>query len=169
MRRNNWAQRLASAFRHPVEDYVFVEQSEGESSCACGHPIKNIFIVACNGHTVQLGSECIENYTELESIQVQVKAAEERRKAEEKAHQEHLQTKELESVINEYNELLKPFKEQVAKRQRIDYTLWQYCTGRKGYKILKLKTLKGKIKAVQAATTQLKLVIRRVQGDENVA
>ena len=163
--RNNWAQRLATAFKFPVEDYVFVAQEEGESSCACGHPIKNIFTVACNGHTVQLGSECIENYTELGGIQAQVKAAEERRKA----HEEHLQTKELERLINEYNELLAPFKEQVTKRQFIDYTLWQYCVNKKGFKISKLKTLKGKIKAVQAATTQLKLVIRRVQGDENVA
>lgn len=157
--RNNWAQRLAAAFEHPIEDYVFVEQSEGESSCACGHLIKNIFTVAAAGHTVQLGSECIENYVQLESIQVQVKAAEERRKAEEKAHQEHLQTQELQKLINEYNELLKPFKEQVAKRQRIDYMVWMYCAGNKGYRISKLKTLKGKIKAVQTAIKELKLAI----------
>jgi DNA repair exonuclease SbcCD ATPase subunit len=163
--RNNWAQRLAAAFKYPIEDYVFVEQSEGESSCACGHPIKNIFTVAAAGHAVQLGSECIENYAQLEGIQAQVKAAEERRKAEEKAHQEHLQTKELESLINEYNELLKPFKEQVAKKQRIDYMVWMYCAGKKGYRISKLKTLKGKIKAVQAAITQLKLAIKLAQGD----
>lgn len=159
--RNNWAQRLAEAFKHPVEDYALVDVSEGESNCACGHPIKNIFTVAAAGHTVQLGSECIENYVQLESIQAQVK----RREEEERAHQEHLQTKELEALINEYNELLKPFKEQVAKRQRIDYTLWQYCAGKRGYKILKLKTLKGKIKAVQTAINQLKLAIKLAQGD----
>lgn len=167
--RNNWAQRLAAAFKHPIEDYALVDISEGESSCACGHPIKNIFTVAAAGHTVQLGSECIENYAQLESIQVQVKAAEERRKAEEKVHQEHLQTKELEVLINEYNELLKPFKEKVAKRQRIDYTLWQYCAGKRGYSIKKLKTLKGKIKAVQTAITQLKLAVKLANGNENVA
>lgn len=157
--RNNWAQRLAAAFEYPVENYALVDISEGESNCACGHPIKNIFTVAAAGHTVQLGSECIENYVQLESIQVQVKAAEERRKAEEKAHQEHLQTQELQKLINEYNELLKPFKEQVAKKQRIDYMVWMYCAGKKGYRISKLKTLKGKIKAVQTAIKELKLAI----------
>lgn len=163
--KKNWAQRLSSAFKYPVQDYVFVEQSEGESNCACGHPIKNIFTVAASGHTVQLGSECIDNYVQLENIQAQVKAAEERRKTEEKAHQEHLQTQELQKLIEEYNELLKPFKEQIANRKRIDYTLWQYCAGKKSYRISKLKTLKGKIKAVQTAITQLKLTIKLAQGD----
>ena len=162
--RNNWAQRLAAAFEHPVGHYNLVDISEGESSCACGHPIKNIFTVAASGHTVQLGSECIENYVQLESIQAQVKAAEERSKAEKKAHLEHLQTKELEAILNEYNELLRPYREQMANRKRIDYSIWEHCAGKR-LRIGKLKSLKGKIKAVQTALDHLK----RLQGDENVA
>lgn len=162
--RNNWAQRLAAAFEYPVGHYNLVDISEGESSCACGHPIKNIFTVAAAGHTVQLGSECIENYVQLESIQVQVKAAEKRSKAEKKAHLEHLQTKELETLLNEYSELLRPYREQIANRKRIDYSIWEHCAGKR-LRISKLKPLKGKIKAVQAALDHLK----RLQGDENVA
>ena len=162
--RNNWAQRLAAAFEHPVGHYNLVDISEGESSCACGHPIKNIFTVAASGHTVQLGSECIENYVQLEGIQAQVKAAEERSKAEKKAHLEHLQTKELETLMNEYIELLRPYREQIANRKRIDYSIWEHCAGKR-LRIGKLKSLKGKIKAVQTALDHLK----RLQGDENVA
>lgn len=161
--RNNWAQRLAAAFEHPVSDYTLVDVSQGESSCACGHPIKNIFTVACSGHTVQLGSECIENYTELEGIQAQVKAAEERSKAEKKAHLENLQTQELATLISEYAELLRPYKEQVANRKRIDYSIWEHCAGKR-LRISKLKSLKGKIKAVQSAISHLKALTKKEEG-----
>ena len=163
--RNNWAQRLAAAFEHPVSDYTLVDVSQGESSCACGHPIKNIFTVACSGHTVQLGSECIENYIELEGIQAQVKAAEERSKAEKKAHLEHLQTQELQALISEYAEILRPYREQIANRRRIDYSIWEHCAGKR-LRIGKLKSLKGKIKAVQAALDHLRKLIK---SEEEVA
>jgi len=163
--RNNWAQRLAAAFEHPVGDYTLVDISKGESSCACGTRIKNVYTVACSGHTVQLGSECIQSYTELESIQAQVKAAEERSKAEKKAHLEHLQTKELQALINEYAELLRPYREQIANRKRIDYPIWEHCAGKR-LRISKLKSLKGKIKAVQTALDHLRKLIN---SEEEVA
>ena len=157
----NWQKNLASVFIHPMHEYNFVKFSEGESFCACGHPIKNIYTVACNGHEVELGSECIENYVELEKVRQQVQAEEERRKELERLQREHLQNQELEALIKEYSDLLRPYRQQIIDRIRIDYTVWQYCVGRKGYQISKLKTLKGKIKAVGSALEGLKGSIKR--------
>jgi hypothetical protein len=157
-------QRLAAAFKYPVEEYELVGSSEGESACACGHPIKNIFTVACNGHMVELGSECIETYAGLEGVRLQVQAQREREKALAKAHKEHMENQELMALITEYHALLAPWVAKVQNNVRIPYSIYSYVYGYKGYRISQLKTLKGKIKKVQAALTALKKVLEQNKG-----
>jgi len=151
-------QRLAAAFKYPVEGYELVGSSEGESACACGHPIRNIYTVACNGHMVELGSECIETYAGLEGVRLQVQAQREREKELAKAQKEHMENQELQALLAEYAALLAPYKEQVQKRIRIPYGIYRIIYGG-GLKLSGLKSLKGKIARVQKELRKLKVVI----------
>lgn len=150
-------QRLAAAFLHPIENYELVGTSEGESACACGHPIRNIYTVACNGHMVELGSECIETYAGLEGVRQQVHAQREREKELAKAHKEHLQNQELQALLAEYSALLAPYREQVQNRVRISYEIYRLIYG--GVRLSGLKTLKGKIARVQKELRRAKAII----------
>lgn len=155
--------RLAAAFIHPVEQYELVGTSEGESACACGHPIRNIFTVACNGHMVELGSECIETYAGLEGVRQQVHAQREREKELAKAHKEHLQNQELQALLAEYNAILAPYKEQVQNRKRIPYEIYRIIYGG-GLRLSALKSLKGKIARVQKELKRVKIVLNSVNA-----
>jgi hypothetical protein len=156
-------QRLAAAFRFPVEQYELVGTSEGESSCACGHPIKNIFTVACNGHMVELGSECIETYSGLEGVRQQIQAQREREKELAKAHKEHLENQELQALLAEYSALLSPYREKVQNRVRIPYEIYRLIYGG-GLKLSGLKSLKGKIARVQKELRRAKAIINAVNA-----
>lgn len=156
-------QRLAAAFLHPIENYELVGTSEGESACACGHPIRNIYTVACNGHMVELGSECIETYAGLEGVRQQVHAQREREKELAKAHKEHLQNQELQALLAEYTALLAPYREQVQNRVRIPYEIYRLIYGG-GLRLSGLKTLKGKIARVQKELRRAKVIINSVNA-----
>lgn len=156
-------QRLAAAFIHPVEQYELVGTSEGESACACGHPIKNIFTVACNGHIVELGSECIETYAGLEGVRQQVQAQREREKELAKAHKEHLENQELQTLLAEYSALLSPYREKVQNRVRIPYEIYRLIYGG-GLRLSGLKSLKGKIARVQKELRRAKAIINAVNA-----
>ena len=156
-------QRLAAAFIHPVEQYELVGTSEGESACACGHPIKNIFTVACNGHIVELGSECIETYAGLEGVRQQVQAQREREKELAKAHKEHLENQELQTLLAEYSALLSPYREKVQNRVRIPYEIYRLIYGG-GLRLSGLKSLKGKIARVQKELRRAKTIINAVNA-----
>jgi len=156
-------QRLAAAFIHPIENYELVGTSEGESACACGHPIRNIFTVACNGHKVELGSECIETYAGLEGVRQQVQAQREREKELAKAHKEHLQNQELQALLAEYSALLSPYREKVQNRVRIPYEIYRLIYGG-GLKLSGLKSLKGKIARVQKELIRAKVIINSVNA-----
>lgn len=156
-------QRLAAAFRFPVEQYELIGTSEGESACACGHPIRNIFTVACNGHTVELGSECIETYAGLEGVRQQVQTQREREKELAKAHKEHLQNQELQALLSEYSALLSPYREKVQNRIRIPYEIYRLIYGG-GLKLSGLKSLKGKIARVQKELRRAKAIINAVNA-----
>jgi hypothetical protein len=154
-------QRLAAAFIHPIENYELVGTSEGESACACGHPIRNIYTVACNGHEVELGSECIETYAGLEGVRQQVQAQREREKELAKAHKEHLENQELQALLAEYSALLSPYREKVQNRVRIPYEIYRLIHGG-GLKLSGLKSLKGKIARVQKELRRAKAIINTV-------
>lgn len=156
-------QRLAAAFKYPVEGYELVGTSEGESACACGHPIRNIYTVACNGHIVELGSECIETYAGLEGVRQQVQAQREREKELAKAHKEHMENQELQALLAEYSALLSPYREKVQNRVRIPYEIYRLIYGG-GLKLSGLKTLKGKIARVQKELRKAKAVINPVSA-----
>lgn len=151
-------QRLAEAFIHPVEQYELLSTSEGESYCACGHPIRNIYTVACDGHIVELGSECIETYAGLENVRQQVQAQREREKEMLKAHKEQMENAELQALLAEYNALLAPYKERVRNRVRIPHGIYRIIYGN-GLRLGKLKSLKGKITRVEKQLRILKATI----------
>lgn len=156
-------QRLAAAFIHPIENYELVGTSEGESACACGHPIRNIYTVACNGHIVELGSECIETYAGLEGVRQQVQAQREREKELARAHKEHLENQELQALLAEYSALLSPYREKVQNRIRIPYEIYRLIYGG-GLRLSGLKTLKGKIARVQKELRRAKAIINTVNA-----
>lgn len=156
-------QRLAAAFKFPVEQYELVGTSEGESACACGHPIRNIYTVTCNGHMVELGSECIETYAGLEGVRQQVQAQREREKELLKAQKEHMENQELQALLAEYSALLSPYREKVQNRVRIPYEIYRLIYGG-GLKLSGLKTLKGKIARVQKELRRAKAVINAVNA-----
>jgi hypothetical protein len=92
-----------NVFIHPSHEYEYVGNHHGNDRCFCGKPIKNIFLVQhpVSGHTVVLGSECINNYTAFSHIKQAI--------AEEKKAQ-----KELDKVAKEEmakHEYLRLFKE----------------------------------------------------------
>lgn len=149
--------RLAEAFIHPVENYELVGESEGQSACACGHPIRNIFTVACDGHIVELGSECIETYAGLENVRQQVQVQREREKELLKAQKEQMENAELQAILAEYNALLAPFKQKMQNGVRIPYEIYRIIYG--GLRLGQLKSLKGKIARVQKELKKLKVVI----------
>jgi len=151
-------QRLAAAFIHPIENYELVGTSEGESACACGHPIRNIYTVACNGHMVELGSECIETYAGLEGVRQQVQAQREREKELLKAQKEHMENQELQALLAEYSALLSPYREKVQNRVRIPYEIYRLIYSG-GLKLSGLKSLKGKIARVQKELRRAKVII----------
>lgn len=155
--------RLAAAFIHPIENYELVGTSEGESACACGHPIRNIYTVACNGHIVELGSECIETYAGLEGVRQQVQAQREREKELARAHKEHLENQELQALLAEYSALLSPYREKVQNRIRIPYEIYRLIYSNK-LKLSGLKTLKGKIARVQKELRRAKTIINTVNA-----
>lgn len=155
--------RLAAAFIHPIENYELVGTSEGESACACGHPIRNIYTVACNGHIVELGSECIETYAGLEGVRQQVQAQREREKELARAHKEHLENQELQALLAEYSTLLSPYREKVQNRIRIPYEIYRLIYSNK-LKLSGLKTLKGKIARVQKELRRAKTIINTVNA-----
>ena len=160
---NKFYQRLASAFIHPVENYRLISEEEGDSACACGHKIRNIYNVECDGHIVQLGSECIETYAGLENVRLQVEAKREEEKALAKAQKEHMENAELQALLTEYSSLLAPYKEQVQNRKRIPYEIYRIIYGG-GLKISGLKSLKGKIARVQKELRKLKIAIDSVNA-----
>lgn len=89
---NDYLQRLASAFKTDPSTYNFVEhfvEEEGCGACACGHPIKDVFIVENDqGHSLPLGCVCITRYDKLDHIHAQVKEYQSRKKVE--ARQEEI-------------------------------------------------------------------------------
>lgn len=72
----NYTDRLISAFKTDTDTYHFVYQTTGGANCACGRPIKNLFIVENHeGHQVTLGSVCIDNYDSLNHVKVEIEQA----------------------------------------------------------------------------------------------
>ena len=107
----SYTERLAECFIHNPSEYVFVREYSQKTSCACGHPIHNCFEVQHpTGHMLVLGSECINNYPQLDHV----RAAIEKKRAEEKARLEEIKKMEEDKEFGElkvvYDDLVEKCK-----------------------------------------------------------
>jgi hypothetical protein len=146
-----WQVRLGTAFVHDPLEYQFVDAIKCNDSCACGHPIKTGYIIAHkSGHTLMLGSDCIENFTQLSGIHTQVEAYLAKKKEEKKMQAEAEKSIELQTLILERNKLHKILSEHGY----IPYTV--YRIRKNGSGIHKVKTLKSKISKLKAYNKTLR-------------
>jgi hypothetical protein len=148
---NTWQVRLGAAFIHDPLEYRFVDAVKCNDSCACGHPIKTGYIIVHpSGHSLMLGSDCIENFTQLSGIHTQVEAYLAKKKEEKKMQAEAEKNIELQILILERDELHKI----LAERGFIPYTV--YMVRKNGSGIHKVKTLKSKISKLKAYNKALR-------------
>lgn len=113
----NYRTQLLEAFQGSPSDYHLVEIIDGDTHCACGVHIRWQHIVQnAEGHRVVLGSDCIENYAELEGIATELKAKQEESKGvlkeAKKKDREAKKATEIQEIKDEYREWYKPLREQ---------------------------------------------------------
>jgi hypothetical protein len=154
---NTWALRLASKFIHDPKEYVFVGCQSG-FSCACGHDIKTAYVVSHpSGHTLELGSSCIETYTELGSIKEQVDAYVAKTKADAKAAKAAAIMAEFEDALDKLK-TLRSLVVDAMKRGHVTRPLWSACYS--GSPWNKLKSPAGKLRKVNEAYAMLLANVR---------
>lgn len=137
--------RLAAAFIHPVAEYELAGGSQGSSSCACGKAIKNIFMVQHpSGHSVELGSECINNYAELEHVRKSVEAKRKADKEVARIEEEARLNTEYAALRQEYAALRSRITNRMAYT-RVDRDLYLIATGRNVSGSYTVKRIKNKI------------------------
>lgn len=143
---SNFQKALASAFITKPSSYSFVHQfvAKQGSSCACGHFIKNVFVVENNtGHAVHLGSECINTYSELNHVAAQIKIEAEK----ERLRIEQEQDAKFQSLLAIASELATQVHELINNRVFISRELYasRHLPATKN-----LKRLSSKIKKIEA-------------------
>jgi hypothetical protein len=156
--KNNYNQRLASCFTHKPSEYVFTHTKIGDF-CACGHIIKTAYVVQHpTGHVLELGSECINNYAELNDVKVQVDAYIAKKKEEEKAHKEAEAVKEFQEALEKLDAIASRVRDAM-KKNYVSRDLWfAVCRMKRPWE--KMKTTKSKIAKVETAINELNKLIK---------
>lgn len=118
---NQYQKRLMAAFRHPAHEYVFVRHFEEQSFCECGHGIYHNFLIEhpASGHQLVLGSECINNYSDLEGVRLQVAAHLEKQKEDAKKAKQAQEEAAAVNAGDEYYRLMNDLRALYqAEKQR---------------------------------------------------
>ena len=111
-----------------------LEGDPNESQCACGHPIKWLFVIARNGGIKHLGSTCInhfefinqETFTALCQAQTALSArlAEAEKKAKRAAASMEVAAAQAE-FVNAYDEALELYRHYRSVGQQAPRKLWE--------------------------------------------
>lgn len=161
-------ERLAAAFKHPPEQYLFTERTTGKDRCACGQHISVRFHVRHpSGHELVLGCDCIETYTTLGAIKTQVDAFLAAEKAAEKEAVEAARYVELCRLQGELRDTV-----ALAREMSKPVWLWRlspWVNGRRKLNLASLKSTAGKLRKVQKELDALKAAIAVVRAEQKPA
>lgn len=154
-------QVLARAFETAPSTYAYTRsvQHKNGSSCACGHFIKTGFLVENqNGHVVQLGSECINRYQELDHIMQAIIAEQERQKK--------LKAEAEASVLAGLSEQLMSMQSIIHKAMNMKAFVPRVAFDNRGFpkkRIDSLKKVESRIKVVKAMIEALEPIMSDIE------